>query len=74
VRRGYRISDGKSEGRKIFLIPYHRWKDNIKMYFKEVGCSFYGLCSFDSEYEKVADCSEYDDKLLEFIKRGEFLQ
>jgi hypothetical protein len=37
VRRGYRISDGKSEGRRIFLIPCHRWKDNIKMYFKEVG-------------------------------------
>jgi len=34
----YRVSVGKPEGKKPLGRPRHRWKDNIKMNFQEVGC------------------------------------
>jgi hypothetical protein len=38
-RRGaYRILVGKREGKRLFGRPRHRWEDNIKMDFQEVGC------------------------------------
>jgi hypothetical protein len=37
-RRGaYRALVGKPEGRKPLGRPRRRWKDNIKMYLREVG-------------------------------------
>jgi hypothetical protein len=37
-RRGaYRVLDGKPEGRRLFGRSRRRWKDNIKMYLREVG-------------------------------------
>jgi len=36
-KRGeYRVLVGKTEGRRPFGRPRHRWKDNIKMDIKEV--------------------------------------
>jgi hypothetical protein len=32
----YRVLVGKSEGKKLFGRPRHRWKDNIKMDLQEV--------------------------------------
>ena len=29
---------GKTEGKRLPGRPRHRWKDNIKMDFQEVGC------------------------------------
>ena len=29
---------GKPEGKRPLRRPRRRWEDNIKMYFKEVGC------------------------------------
>jgi hypothetical protein len=38
VRSGaYRISVGRPEGKRSLGRPRHRWEDNIKMDFKEVG-------------------------------------
>jgi hypothetical protein len=38
-RRGIcRVLVGKSEGKRPFLRPRRRWKDNIKMGLQEVGC------------------------------------
>ena len=38
-KRGvYRGLVGKPEGKRPLRRPRHRWKDNIKMDFQEVGC------------------------------------
>jgi hypothetical protein len=38
-RRGvYRVLVGKPEGKRPLGRPRHRWKDNIKIDLKEVGC------------------------------------
>jgi len=38
-RRGlYRISVGKSKGKRPLGRPRRRWEDNIKMDLQEVGC------------------------------------
>ena len=34
----YRILVGKPEGKRSLGRPRHRWEDNIKMDFQEVGC------------------------------------
>jgi hypothetical protein len=34
----YRVSVGKPEGKSTLVRPKHRWKENIKMDFQEVGC------------------------------------
>jgi hypothetical protein len=36
-RNAYRILVGKPEGKRPLEIPRHRWADNIKMDFREVG-------------------------------------
>ena len=37
-RRGvYRVLVGKHEGKRLLGRPRRRWKDNIKMEFREVG-------------------------------------
>jgi len=42
-RRVYRVSVGKSEGKRALEIPRRRWEDNINMDLQEVGCEGYGL-------------------------------
>jgi len=34
----YRVLVGKPEGKRPLGRPRHRWQDNIKMDFQEVGC------------------------------------
>jgi hypothetical protein len=34
----YRVLVGKPEGRRPLGKPRHRWEDNIKMDFREMGC------------------------------------
>ena len=34
----YRVLVGKLEGKRLLGRLRRRWEDNIKMYFKEVGC------------------------------------
>jgi hypothetical protein len=36
-RGAYRILVGRPEGRRPLGRPRHRWEDNIKMVFQEVG-------------------------------------
>jgi hypothetical protein len=38
ARIAYRILIGKSEEQRQFGRPRSRWKDNTKMYMKEIGC------------------------------------
>jgi hypothetical protein len=37
-RGAYRVLVRKPEGRRPLGRPWHRWEDNIKMDFREVGC------------------------------------
>ena len=37
-RNAYRILLGRSEGKRPLGSPRRRWKDNIKMRLREVGC------------------------------------
>jgi hypothetical protein len=37
MRNAYKILVGKSEGKRPFVRPGSRWKDNIKMNFREKG-------------------------------------
>ena len=39
----YRISVGKSEGKRPLGRPRRRWMDNIKMDLQEVGCGYMDL-------------------------------
>jgi hypothetical protein len=39
----YKVLVGKSEGERLLQKPKHRWEDNIKMYFKEIGWGAYLL-------------------------------
>jgi hypothetical protein len=42
-RRGvYRVLVEKPEGKRALGRPRHRWEDNIKMEFQEVGCGGMG--------------------------------
>jgi hypothetical protein len=34
----YRNLVGKPEGKRLFVIPRHRWENNIKMDLQEVSC------------------------------------
>jgi len=35
-RGEYRVLVGKSDGRRVFVRPRHRWDNNTKMDFKEI--------------------------------------
>ena len=37
-RNAYRALVGKTEGKRHLGRPRHRWEDNIKMDWREVGC------------------------------------
>ena len=40
-KRGvYRVLVAKPEGRRPLGRPRHRWEDNIRMDFREVGCGY----------------------------------
>ena len=34
----YKVLVGKPEGKRPLARPWRRWKNNIKIYFQEVGC------------------------------------
>jgi len=38
MRGVYRVLVGKPDGKRPLGRPRHRWDDNIKMDFQEVGC------------------------------------
>jgi len=38
----HRVLLGKPEGRRPLRRPRHRWVDNIRMDFQEVGCGYMG--------------------------------
>jgi len=68
---------GKDENAYDMLVgkpernrPMCRWKDNIKMIFKEVGC---GLDSPGSRWGLVVGLCEHSTEPLGFIKDGKFL-
>jgi hypothetical protein len=37
MRNAYKILVGKPEGKRLLGRPRHRWEDNIKMDFREMG-------------------------------------
>jgi hypothetical protein len=44
ARRGaYRVLVGKPEGKRPLGRPRHRWEDNIKINFQEVGLEGHGM-------------------------------
>ena len=70
-RRGaYRVLVGKPEEQKTFRRPRHRWEDNIKMDFQEVGwgsmnwidlAQVAGSCNCDNEPSGCVQCMEFLD-------------
>jgi hypothetical protein len=38
MRNAYKVLVGTLCGKRPLGRPRHRWKDNIKMVFKEIGC------------------------------------
>jgi hypothetical protein len=61
---------GKPEGLRTLGRSRHRWKDNIKMYLREIGLES-GLDSSGSEYKPVAGSCERGNELSCSIKGGE---
>jgi hypothetical protein len=59
------------KGNRQFGKPRCRWKDNIKMYLKEIGWE--GLDSSGSGQGPVAGCCEHGNEPSGSIKGGEFL-
>jgi len=43
---------GKLEGKKLLGTSRQRWKDNIKMYFKEIGWKGIGLINMAQDRDK----------------------
>jgi hypothetical protein len=37
IKNAYKILDGKPEGNRTLGRPRRRWKDNIRMYLREIG-------------------------------------
>jgi hypothetical protein len=38
MRNACKVLVGKSEQRRPLWSPAHRWKKNVKLYFREIGC------------------------------------
>jgi hypothetical protein len=55
------MSVGKPEGKKSHGKYMHRWEDNIKMDWKEIGCCV-GPDSYDSGLVSAVDCCEHKNE------------
>jgi hypothetical protein len=72
-RRGaYRNLIGKRDKKQPLARPRHRWEDNIKMDFQEVGAG-HGLYCSGLRQGQVASSCEYGSEPSDSIKCGEFL-
>jgi len=72
-RRGaYRVLVGRSEGRRPLGKPRHKWNNNIKMDFLEVG---WGTDWLDLVQDKgpVESCFKCGNEPSDSIKCGTFL-
>ena len=63
---------GKPEGKRLLGRPRHRWEDNIKMDFQEVGCWGMDWIVLAQDGD-VAGCCECGSEPSGSIKCGEFL-
>ena len=73
ARRGtYRVLVWKPEVKRPLERPRRRWKDNMKMYLREVGWE-HGLDRSYSGYGQAAVCCESGNEPSGSIKCGEFL-
>jgi len=70
MRGAYRILMGKPERYITLRRPRHRWEDNIKMDFQEVGlgninwndlAQVEGSCKYDNEPSGCVQCREFLD-------------
>jgi hypothetical protein len=69
IRGAYRALVGKTEGRRPLERPRRRWKDNIKMDFREVGWGAWTR----SVWSRIGSC-ECGYEPSGSIKCGEFLE
>ena len=53
----YRVLVGKREGKRPLERPWHRWEDNIKMDFQEVGCG--GMDWIDEQVAANCECANF---------------
>jgi hypothetical protein len=53
----YRLLVGKPEGKRPLGIPRHRWEDNIKMDFQEVGCGGMELIELAQDRDRLRGIS-----------------
>jgi len=68
----YRVLVGKPEGKRPLGRPRHRWVDNIRMDFQEVGCGYINWIGLAQDIQ-VADVCECSNEPSGSVKCGEFL-
>ena len=51
-RNAHRVLVGKPEGKRPLRMRRHRWKDNIKMDLREVGCGPGDCITLDEDREQ----------------------
>jgi hypothetical protein len=68
----YRVLVGRSERKRQLGINCRRWKDNIKMYLREVTCGL-GLNSCGSGNGRVVGCCDSINEPTVCIKLGEII-
>ena len=51
-RNAYRVLVGKLEGKRPLGRPRHRWKDNIKMDLREMGCDLGGWIALAEDMDQ----------------------
>jgi hypothetical protein len=44
---------GKSEGKRMFVTPWHKWKYNIKMDIQKVGLGVNGVIDIDVAQDRI---------------------
>jgi hypothetical protein len=69
----HRVLVGKNEGKLPLGRTRHRWGDNIKMAFQEVGGGSWGLDGFGLEEGQLAGTCGYCEELSSSINAGNIL-
>jgi hypothetical protein len=67
-----RVLVGKPEDKRPLRRPRHRWEDNIKMDFQEVGCGGMNWIELAQDRQVAGTC-EHGNEPSGSIKCGEFL-
>jgi len=68
-----RVLVGKPEGWRPLGRPRHRWVDNIRMDFQEVGCVYVNWIGLVQDTDRWRGACEWGNEPSGSVKCGEFL-